>query len=313
MSWPQNIKYAFFAITWHGKGLVGLLYSSQENTCCSWQLSEDTFLHLARWCLHRCNTQPNVLNKIIERLYESRQTMARRKHEVLDLSMMVSSLWSIPSIHADHLHGLVGFLEGMACLLQPMAGPIYVCPAWGLLHSSPQCVAHLHICCSVVRLWVLWMPLACLHIKSCIFRGCFASATMLPLTRGVQAKYREPSISIAIISLLLMQAWPRVALDWLGMADLCLLHAWNGMSQQTLSSFCLHKAVLWLRLPLCKYRRMSHDTWRSLNTEAQKLVIQLCLDACLPNLQRNVGMHPHASWLICATLVMQLGTRPTLL
>ena len=74
---------------------------------------------------------------------------------MLELLMVVSLLWSIPSIHADHLHGHVGFLEGMACLLQPMAGPVHVCPAWGFLHSPLQCVAHLHICCAVVRLLVL--------------------------------------------------------------------------------------------------------------------------------------------------------------
>ncbi len=89
-------------------------------------------------------------------LYAFWQTMPSRKYEVLDL-LTVVSLWSLPSIHADHLHGHVGFLEGMACLLQPMAGPVHVCPTWGLLHSPPQCVAHLHICRSVVRLQELCM------------------------------------------------------------------------------------------------------------------------------------------------------------
>ncbi len=33
----------------------------------------------------------------------------------------------------------------------------------------------------------------------------------------------------------------------------------------------------------------------------------LCLDVCLPNVQRNVA---YPSWLICAALMMQLGARP---
>ena len=38
----------FVAMICHSRGSGCLLYSSQENTSCSWQTSEDTFLHLAR-------------------------------------------------------------------------------------------------------------------------------------------------------------------------------------------------------------------------------------------------------------------------
>ena len=51
-----------------------------------------------------------------------------------------------------------GFLERVACFIQPMAGSLHICAAWGLVGAVDQRLAHLHICCLVVmsRLTVMF-------------------------------------------------------------------------------------------------------------------------------------------------------------
>ncbi len=56
---------------------------------------------------------------------------------------------------------------------------------------------------------------------------------------------------------------------------------------------------------------MTHEQFEHRSPKDSDAIV--CLDACLPNVQKNVRVRPHPSWLICAALVMQLGTRPMLL